>query len=53
MCITGFEEKDYLSGVREFYKAIDFSGKVTIDASGTLQQSFDDIMDRLLPLLRQ
>ena len=51
--LTGFEEKDYLSGVREFYKAIDFSGKVTVDASGTIQKSFNDIMDRLLPLLRQ
>ena len=51
--LTGFEENDYLSGVREFYKAIDFSGKIAIDASGTIQQSFNDIMNRLLPLLRQ
>lgn len=50
--LTGFEEKEYLSGVRGFYNAIDFSGKVTIDGSGTVQQSFTDILGKLTGLLR-
>ena len=49
--LTGFEEKEYLSGVRNFYNSIDFKGKITLDGSGTLQQSLSDIMERLSPHL--
>ncbi len=50
---TGFEEKEYLSSVRNFYNSIDFRGKVTLDGSGTVQQSFSDVMERLSPHLKQ
>lgn len=51
--LTGFEEKEYLSGVRGFYRAIDFKGKVTLDGSGTVQKSFEDVMETLSGILRQ
>ena len=51
--LTGFEEKEYLSGVRNFYKSMDFGGKITLDGSGTLQQSFSEVMEKLTPLLMQ
>lgn len=51
--LTGFEDKEYLSTVRNFYNSIDFKGKITLDGSGTLLQSLSDIMERLSPHLTQ
>lgn len=51
--LTGFEEKEYLSRVRDFYGAIEMQGKETVDGSGTIQDTFSEIKEKLRPALRR
>ncbi len=51
--LTGFEEKEYLSNVRNFYKAIEYEGKIDLDGSGTMEKNFTEIMEVLDARLKQ
>ena len=50
---TGFEEKEYLSAVRDFYNAISYEGKITLDGSGTVEKNFKEINEILADRIRQ
>lgn len=51
--LTGFEEKEYLSRVRDFYRAIELQGKVTVDGSGSIEKSYSDILEKMSALIRR
>lgn len=51
--LTGFEERNYLSRVRELYREIEVPGKILLDSSGSLESTLQLIMDSLEKVLRQ
>lgn len=45
--LTGFEEVKYLDLVREFYNYIELEGKIKINGSGTVEETYGTIMEEI------